>query len=245
MGKLRYSVPMPTPARRAMSSSEAERSGLGERLARGGHELLVVAQRVGALRALGDRVGLPVGGVVMEGVDKAEGSSAIVRLTEPEAPSETCGGFLRFSLLPRPERSTLLRTPFSGRARRALPAPAAVARPHPALVLGVILATYLMIVLDLSVIITALPSIAQSLTSRPPPHLGPERLRADLRRPAAARRPDGRHPRPPPDVHGRRRALHRRLAARRPRAVAGLAALRARGAGRRRRDRRARRPSPC
>jgi EmrB/QacA subfamily drug resistance transporter len=61
----------------------------------------------------------------------------------------------------------LLRTPFSGRARRALPTPAAVARPHPALVLGVILATYLMIVLDLSVIITALPSIAQSLHFSP------------------------------------------------------------------------------
>ena len=61
----------------------------------------------------------------------------------------------------------MLRTPFSGRARRALPAPAAVARPHPALVLGVILATYLMIVLDLSVIITALPSIAQTLHFSP------------------------------------------------------------------------------
>src|SRR5690348_8341807 len=48
-----------------------------------------------------------------------------------------------------------------GRARRALPA-----LPHPqrpTLVLGIILATYLMIVLDLSVIITALPSIREGL----------------------------------------------------------------------------------
>jgi MFS family permease len=54
-----------------------------------------------------------------------------------------------------------------GRARRALSAPAAVARPHPTLVLGVILATYLMIVLDASVVITALPSIAERLHFSP------------------------------------------------------------------------------
>jgi len=54
-----------------------------------------------------------------------------------------------------------------GRARRALPAPAASTRPHPTLVLGVILATYLMIVLDASVVITALPSIAERLRFSP------------------------------------------------------------------------------
>jgi EmrB/QacA subfamily drug resistance transporter len=54
-----------------------------------------------------------------------------------------------------------------GRTRRALSAPAAVARPHPTLVLGVILATYLMIVLDASVVITALPSIAERLDFSP------------------------------------------------------------------------------
>jgi EmrB/QacA subfamily drug resistance transporter len=54
-----------------------------------------------------------------------------------------------------------------GRARRALPAPVAPARPHPTLVLGVILATYLMIVLDASVVITALPSIAERLRFSP------------------------------------------------------------------------------
>jgi EmrB/QacA subfamily drug resistance transporter len=61
----------------------------------------------------------------------------------------------------------LLRTRFPGRARRALPAPAAPARPHPTLVLGVILATYLMIVLDASVVITALPSIGERLDFSP------------------------------------------------------------------------------
>jgi len=55
----------------------------------------------------------------------------------------------------------------TGRARRALSAPGAVARPHPTLVLGVILATYLMIVLDASVVITALPSIAERLHFSP------------------------------------------------------------------------------
>src|SRR4051794_11440246 len=54
-----------------------------------------------------------------------------------------------------------------GRARRALPAPGAAVRPHPKLVLPVILATYLMIVLDASVVITALPSIATSLHFSP------------------------------------------------------------------------------
>ena len=61
----------------------------------------------------------------------------------------------------------MLRTPFTGRARLALPAPDAGARPHPTLVLGVILATYLMIVLDASVVITALPSVAQQLDFSP------------------------------------------------------------------------------
>jgi EmrB/QacA subfamily drug resistance transporter len=53
---------------------------------------------------------------------------------------------------------TLIR---QGWARRALPA--RIRPSHPTLVLGIILATYLMIVLDLSVIITALPSIREGL----------------------------------------------------------------------------------
>jgi EmrB/QacA subfamily drug resistance transporter len=61
----------------------------------------------------------------------------------------------------------LLRTVSTGRARRALSAPDASARPHPTLVLGVILATYLMIVLDASVVITALPTIGERLDFSP------------------------------------------------------------------------------
>jgi EmrB/QacA subfamily drug resistance transporter len=58
-------------------------------------------------------------------------------------------------------------TLFTGRARRALPASGAPARPNPALILGVILATYLMIILDATVVITALPSIAERLDFSP------------------------------------------------------------------------------
>ena len=77
-----------------------------------------------------------------------------------------------------------------------------------------------MIILDVSVVITALPEHprgARLLAHRPV--VGAERLHPDLRRPAAARRPRRRHPRPPPRVHGRHRAVHHRLAARRPGAV--------------------------
>jgi EmrB/QacA subfamily drug resistance transporter len=61
----------------------------------------------------------------------------------------------------------LLRSGSTGRASRALPGPGAPARPHPSIVLGVILATYLMIVLDASVVITALPSIGARLDISP------------------------------------------------------------------------------
>ena len=70
------------------------------------------------------------------------------------------------------------------------------------------------------------------------PGMGGQRLRADLRRAAAARRP-GRGPaRPPQDVHRRAAAVLRRLAGRRVRHLPGLLALGPRGAGRRRRARR-------
>jgi EmrB/QacA subfamily drug resistance transporter len=61
----------------------------------------------------------------------------------------------------------LLRTLPKGRARPALPAPHAPARPNPTLILGVILATYLMIILDATVVITALPSIGERLDFSP------------------------------------------------------------------------------
>ena len=61
----------------------------------------------------------------------------------------------------------MLRTPFMGRARHALSASDAAARPNPNLILGVILATYLMIILDATVVITALPSIADRLDFSP------------------------------------------------------------------------------
>ena len=67
--------------------------------------------------------------------------------------------------------------------------------------------------------------------------MGRHRLRPVLRRPAAARRPARRPLRPPPDAHGRRRHLRRRVAARRPRPERGPAARRPRPAGPRRRDR--------
>jgi EmrB/QacA subfamily drug resistance transporter len=61
----------------------------------------------------------------------------------------------------------LLRNPSPGRARPALPAPGVLPRPNPALILGVILTTYLMIILDATVVITALPSIAERLDFSP------------------------------------------------------------------------------
>src|SRR5919107_1652334 len=69
------------------------------------------------------------------------------------------------SLSARTKGQVLLSVFTTGRARRALPA--TEARPNPTLVLGVILATYLMIVLDASVVITALPSIAERLDFSP------------------------------------------------------------------------------
>ena len=67
------------------------------------------------------------------------------------------------------------------------------------------------------IVITALPEHPpRSSASRRPGSLGPERLHPDLRRPAPARRPGRRHPRPPPGLRGRHRPVHRRLAARGP-----------------------------
>ena len=79
-----------------------------------------------------------------------------------------------------------------------------------------------MIILDATVVNIALPHIQTGLHfSADQPVLGDERVHADVRRPPAARRPRRRHPRPPPDVPGRHRHLHPRLAGRRPRADRG------------------------
>ena len=61
------------------------------------------------------------------------------------------------------------------------------------------------------------PGLARLLADQP--LVGAERLHAELRRPAAARRARRRHPRPPPHARGRHRALHARVAGRRTGAV--------------------------
>src|SRR3954465_13934705 len=83
-------------------------------------------------------------------------------------PPNQCGGTLRLKCSSsNRERPVLLRTLFTGRARNALSASDTAARPNPTLILGVILATYLMIILDATVVITALPSIAERLHFSP------------------------------------------------------------------------------
>ena len=72
--------------------------------------------------------------------------------------------------------------------------------------------------------------------------MGPERVRAELRRPAAARRAGGRPAGAPSPVRGERPALHRGVARLRGRVVAGGAARGARGPGGRRRGHDADRP---
>ena len=82
----------------------------------------------------------------------------------------------------------------------------------------------LMIVLDVTIVDVALPSIREDLGfSRGLARVGRERLPADLRRVPAARRPAGRPLRAPPAVPDRHRALHARVARLRPRDLAGLA----------------------
>ncbi len=70
------------------------------------------------------------------------------------------------------------------------------------------------------------------------PGVGGQRLRTDLRRPAATRRAGRGHPRPPPGLHRRDHPVLAGLAGWRFRHHAGLAAHRPRDPGRRRRHRR-------
>ena len=97
-----------------------------------------------------------------------------------------------------------------------------------------------MVILDVSIVNVALPSIARRarLHARDA-RLGRQRLHARVRRLPAARRPRRRPARPARGVRGRARAVRARLARRRPRAERGGARRRARRAGARRRDRRA------
>ena len=84
--------------------------------------------------------------------------------------------------------------------------------------LALVLGAQLMIILDVTVVNIALPSIAHGLHfSASQPVLGAQRLHADLRRPAAARRPGRRHPRQAAGLHRRHRVVHARVAGRRPR----------------------------
>lgn len=76
------------------------------------------------------------------------------------------------------------------------------------------------------------------------PGLGGQRLHPHLRRSAAARRPDRRHPRQTARVHLRRAALRARLPARRPRPERGPTPGRTSPPGRRRRHRLPDRPLP-
>jgi hypothetical protein len=93
---------------------------------------------------------------------------------------------------------------------------------------------YLLILIDVSILMAALPRIHADLHfSGHGFVVGAERLHAGLRRAAAARSARRRRAWPPPHVCPWRRAIHRRLAGRRPRAVPGLDDRRPRGSGRR------------
>ena len=86
----------------------------------------------------------------------------------------------------------------------------------PSVFLFVILAAQLMVVLDTTIVNVALPHIQEGLgLSGGRALLGPQRLPAHLRRPAAPRGPLRRPARPAPDLPGRHRHLHRELALRR------------------------------
>ena len=88
--------------------------------------------------------------------------------------------------------------------------------PSTGVVLAVILVGYLLILIDVSILMAALPTHpAPTSASRHRPVVGAERLHADLRRAAAARRARRRPARPPAHVHARHRPVHRRVAGRR------------------------------
>ena len=99
-----------------------------------------------------------------------------------------------------------------------------------------------MVVLDATIVNVALPHIQTALGfSGYQPGMGRQRVRAGVRRAAAARRQVRRPAGAPPDLHRRHPAVLAGLAARRVRHRPGVAARRAGRAGHRRRVRRAHR----
>ena len=110
---------------------------------------------------------------------------------------------------------------------------------NPTIVLAIVLTVQLMIVLDASIVITALPDIHTDLGFSPTGLSWVQNaytltFGGLLLLGARA----GRPPRPAPGLRRRAQPVRGRLPARRLRAVGGLAARRPRIAGRRRRDRR-------
>ena len=79
--------------------------------------------------------------------------------------------------------------------------------------LALVCVAFFMTILDVSIVNVALPSIKTSLNvSRFEPAMGDHRVRDHLRRVPAARRAARRPPRTAADLHGRRRAVLRRIA---------------------------------
>ena len=100
------------------------------------------------------------------------------------------------------------------------------------LVLAVTVVAQFMVILDVSVVNVALPSIKARPALLPgEPAVGDHRLLDPVRRHAAPGRPARRPARTPAAVHGRRRRLHARLAAVRARLVGGRADRHAGAAG--------------
>ena len=156
------------------------------------------------------------------------------------------------SARPRSREIVLSATsPDTGRPTREVSRPAASSAAAPSsgaptrrlgLALAVIATAQLMVVLDATIVNVALPHIQTALGfSGHQPGVGRQRVRAGVRRAAAARRKVRRPTGAPPGLHRRHLAVHAGLAARRVRHQPGLAAHRARLAGHRRRVRRAHR----
>ena len=132
------------------------------------------------------------------------------------------------------------------RAPAPVTAPAGRRAPNPSLVLAIILATYLMIILDATIVITALPKIHRALGfSSTGLSWVQNAYTLDLRGISPPRRPGRRHPGPPPRLHGRDRRVHPGFAGRGPGPVGLVAAAGPGRPGRRRRHGRTVDPGPA